>query len=93
MTEIEMNTDMARLQSENLGNIINKLIELRKTLISQSDSLRPVWQSNSSDEFQELQQTQMNILWSKIQTLIGLRNQLNAAISIAEETDQRLAGG
>ncbi|MGB7539714.1 MAG: hypothetical protein WBM17_14325 [Anaerolineales bacterium] len=93
MTTIEMDTDMARNQLGNLNSRIRELTETRKTLIAQAEILKTVWVSRSADEFQELHIPKMNILWSKIQTLIGLSNQLNAAITIAEQAAEDLSGG
>ena len=52
-----------------------------------------MWISHSADEFQDLHVPKMGILWSKIQELIGLSNQLNAAIAIAERAAEDLSGG
>ena len=93
MTTIEMNTDMARNQLGNLNTRIKELTETRKILIAQAEVLKTVWVSSSADEFQELHIPKMNILWSKIQTLIGLSNQLSAAITIAEQAAEDLSGG
>lgn len=93
MTTIHMDIVTARMNSEALGIVIHNLDECRKLLISKCELLSAVWQSGSAIEFQDLHDTQMNILWSKIQRLIQLNNDLNAAISIAEEVDQSFGGG
>jgi uncharacterized protein YukE len=93
MNTIDMKTEAARTHSENLRSSIDQLTSIRKSLIIHAEHLKSVWQSKSADEFQELHLPQMNILWTKIQVLIGLVNQLNAAINAAEEADQRLEGG
>jgi uncharacterized protein YukE len=93
MTTIEMDVDFARMNSENLSTVIRNLTETRKILIAKCEAMTASWQSGSSDEFQEVHNTQMSILWSKIQTLIQLSIQLDAAIAVAEQVDQNLAGG
>jgi ribosomal 50S subunit-associated protein YjgA (DUF615 family) len=93
MTIIEMNVDIAKMNSEALTNVIHNLEDCRKLLISKCDSLTAVWQSGSAIEFHDLHETQMNILWSKIQRLIQLNNDLDAAIAIAKQVDQNFGGG
>jgi len=93
MTTIHMEIETARMNSEALGIVIHNLDECRKLLISKCEAMTDSWQSGSEIEFQDLHDTQMNILWSKIQRLIQLNNDLNAAIAIAEQADQSFGGG
>jgi hypothetical protein len=93
MTTIDMNIDYAKQVHYELGVAIDYVIEDRKLLLGIAESMKACWQSGSADEFEELHQIQMSTLWSKIQTLIQLRMDLNAAIAIAEQTQQNLAGG
>ncbi len=93
MTTIEMQIDRAKQVLYELGVATDYVIGDRKLLIGLAEEMKTYWQSGSADEFDELHKAQMNLLWSKIQTLIQLSNELSAAIAIAEQTDAQLSGG
>jgi hypothetical protein len=93
MTVIEMNIDRARSVHYELGVAIDYLIADRKLLLGIAEGLPACWQSGSAAEFAGLHQVQMNVLWEKLQALIRLRMDLNAAIQIAEQAQEHLSGG
>lgn len=93
MTVIEMDIDRAKSVHYELGVAVDYLIEDRKLLLGIAEGMRACWQSGSATEFDGLHQVQMSILWDKLQALLRLRMDLNAAIQIAEQTQEHLSGG
>jgi uncharacterized protein YukE len=91
MTEIEMDTGMARSASMSLSAWVGELRELRSLLNAHCRSLIPIWQSQSATDFQNTHDPLLLQLDSKITELDNLRQSLENCISAYEEIARKLA--